>query len=299
MELTEEITEGLFWGNPELRDTLQTLNYICITGESKWGEIMNKNTLNGESLRQEVAPFYRDLLSTISDSYSTDQELTGFSALVGSQYDKSNSRLMVFGRAVDGWRNSWHYNSPVEESLTKILNVPEADKLAECEMNWILRNREKWLHAKDGTKDKYYNYKFSSFWCGTREVLKALEKDHVLNESEWPSQLVWSNAYKISPKRGNPQDKLRSLQIPQCIKILQKEIQYLEPRNILFITGGWGVKILESIGIKSETLTNEIVQSTGRYKGAKVVVAIRPERQKRSRWVNKVVSAFRGLDNHA
>lgn len=259
---------------------------------------MVENILSGESLRKIVESDYLSLLKDII-LYPNNQELTGFSPLVGSQYYKSDTRLIVFGRAVDGWRNSWQPKSPVEDSLLKIFKVPEADKSAGCEMNWILRNRNDWLNAKNGTQNEFYNYRFSSFWCGTREVLKTLEKDHVLNESEWPSRLVWSNIYKISPKRGNPQDKLRSLQIPHCIKILQKEIQYLEPRNILFITGGWGRQILESIGIKSETLTNKIVQYTGRYNGAKVVVAIRPERQKRTTWVNEVVSAFKELDNHA
>lgn len=262
---------------------------------------MGENTLAGESLRQEAGHLYRDLLSDILDSYSSDRKLTGFSALVGSQYDKSDSRLLVYGRAVDGWRNCWQPNSPVEESLAKIQNIPEADKIAACEMNWIIRNRKKWASTKTGRRDGY-NYKFSSFWCGTRDVLKALEEKSVLSENEWPSRLVWSNIYKVSPSNGgNPQDELRSIQIPHCIQILQTEINNLKPRNILFITGDWGTKILESIGIKPETsISNDkIVQFSGYYGSAKVVVTVRPERQKRNYWVKEVVSAFKNLGSCA
>jgi len=77
---------------------------------------------------------------------------------------------------------------------------------------------------------------------------------------------------------------------------MQTEIQYLKPKNILFITGGWGAKILESIGIKPDTSTDKIVQFSGHYNNAKVVVAIRPERQKRNYWVNEVLSAFKAID---
>jgi len=260
---------------------------------------MGVNTLAGESLRQEVGQFYRDLLNKISALKPYDKKLTGFSALVGSQYKNSDSRLLVYGRAVDGWRNCWQPHSPVEESLTKILKIPEADKLADCEMNWILRNRKNWAGSKVGSKVGY-NYKSSSFWCGTRDVLKALEEKSILTESEWPSRLAWSNVYKISPsERGNPQEGLRSIQIPHCIQILQAEIQHLEPNNILFITGGWGIKILESIGVKQQT-TDKIVQFAEivkfKYGNAKVVVAVRPERQKRTIWVTQVVSAFKSLN---
>jgi hypothetical protein len=257
---------------------------------------MGEIKLSGEFLRQEVEPFYRELLGKIKISYPTDQTLTGFSALVGSQYEKSDSRLLVFGRAVDGWRNCWQSNSPIEESLTNIFKIPEDDKIAECEMNWILRSRKVWSSSKNGSKIGY-NYKSSAFWCGTREVLKALEGKSVLTESDWPSRLAWSNIYKVSPsKSGNPQDKLRSIQIPHCIQILQAEISLLEPKNILFITGGWGIKILESIGIKPKNSTDKIVQFADNvkfnYGSVKVVVTIRPERQKRSLWVNEVASAF-------
>lgn len=91
---------------------------------------MGENMLAGEPLRQEVAELYRGLLGKIATSYPQDQKLTGFSALVGSQYENNDTRLLIYGRAVDGWRNCWQFNSPVEESLEKIFKIPGADRNA-------------------------------------------------------------------------------------------------------------------------------------------------------------------------
>lgn len=258
---------------------------------------MGENVLTREHLRHTLGKLYGNLLSDIASlSYPSDQKLTGFSALVGSQYEKSDSRLLVYGRAVDGWRNSWNLNSQIEEILDSIFKIPEVDKNAMCDMNWLERNRKKWVTDKKTG----YNYKFSSFWSGARDVLKALDSTADKNDIKWPSRLAWSNVYKISPDgHGNPGEALRSIQWKSCKDILDAEINHLKPKNILFVTGGWGKKILEGVGIAPDYSSKTIVQFARnvefKYGKANVVVAVRPERQKRDKWVSEVVSAFGSL----
>jgi len=253
---------------------------------------MVEKLIDRELLRQELRPMYQQLLDKLSFSYPPEIKLTGFSPLIGSQFEMSESRLLLCGRAVDGWRNEWHSNSPTEESLRNIFKIPEADRTAACEMNWLQRSRKNW--ADD--RSKGYNYKSSSFWTGARDVIKQLEGNPALQENQWQANLTWSNVYKISPAdTGNPGDKLRSIQIEYCIKILQHEIHFLRPKNILFVTGGWGKKILEALDIYPYYDSQDIVQFSGKVNGANVVVTVRPERQKRNRWVKEVVSAFQKL----
>jgi hypothetical protein len=249
--------------------------------------------LAGDLLRQELRQHYHELLNSIAHSVTPSQKLTVFSPLVGSAFESSEARLLICGRAVDGWRNTLYSNGQVEESLETIFKIPGADKSAKCEMHWIQRNRKAWRADREKGN---YNYKSSSFWSCARNVVKALQPQSGLGEDNWHSALVWSNIYKISPQGGgNPGEKLRSAQIEQCAAILKTEIKVLKPRNILFVTGGWGKKILESLDIHPDYHAKTVVQYAGKVDSANVVVAIRPERQQRGYWVNEVVSAFRGF----
>jgi len=172
-------------------------------------------------------------------------------------------------------------------------------------MNWIQRSRKNWALKK--VTNKGYNFRRSSYWNGTRDVIMRLEGHSEATNSNWASMLAWSNIYKISPaETGNPDDKLRTTQIPICKAILQKEIELLHPKNILFITGDWGKNILHSAGIWPDYKSKNIVlfakKVTFHWKErltANVVVAIRPERQKREKWVNDIISSFGDLNKNA
>jgi len=248
--------------------------------------------LAGELLRQKLRPHYLELLNAIAATPPKEKNLTVFSPLVGSHFNRSQSGLLICGRAVDSWRNLLQPDSSIENSLEKIFKIPNEDIESRCEMNWIQRNRKAWPTDKNNK----YNYKSSSFWSCSRDVVKALEGSSDINESNWQSRVAWSNIYKVSPHSGgNPGDSLRSTQFQHCIDILRTEITILEPKNILFVIGDWGKKILAAIDVHVDYEKRNIVQYTGRVGKANVVVAVRPERLKRKYWVNEVVSAFKRL----
>ena len=235
-----------------------------------------------------------------------EQELTVFLADRGNLY---NRELMIVGRALNGgW---WD----VKHSLLADPEVckEEAQKIAkesatrykglECPMQWVVRER-----PKDN----------SAFWRVIRQVVERL--DIVGGEdfdNTWPSHLVWSNLWKVSPAiGGNPRsNKLFDAQFPGCKKLLNHEIRTYEPMRLLFITGGdWAWPFLKDYDI--QWFDGEgFVQASGSLdlwfddKGfvepssslglapdlrTRVVVAARPEkkpeRKKEIDWVDEVVA---------
>lgn len=224
--------------------------------------------------------------------------LCGFRYLVGSDFGRSKSKLLICGRAVDGWRKSFNAveleSLDINELINKIFHIPEPDLESGNNMNWIVRNYEYW---KKGDKKKY-NYKKSKFWNYSISLLGLLDGKKY-RDNEWTKNLAWTNVYKISPKKGNPHQELRSIQIPFCKNILKKEIDELEPYHILFITGDWGKDIISSLGIKPDfqSFNNDaVVQFCGKLaSGSKVVIANRPERKKKAIWVNDIYQAFKSI----
>lgn len=222
----------------------------------------------------------------------------GFRCLVGSDFGTSKSRLLICGRAVDGWRFGFKAdelkNGSVDTTINKIFQIPTPDLESGSHMNWIVRNYENW---KNGDKSKY-NYKKSRFWNYSISLLKLMDGTKY-NDNEWSKNIAWTNIYKISPQKGNPDEMLRSMQIPFCEEILKKEIDELKPKHILFITGDWGKKIISSLGITPDFKSfhkDTIVQFSGKLEsGPKVVIANRPEHKKKAIWVNEVHQAFESI----
>ncbi|MGL4986136.1 MAG: hypothetical protein ACRC5H_03245, partial [Treponemataceae bacterium] len=102
----------------------------------------------------------------------------------------------------------------------------------------------RWLSNKKGQK---YNVNKSAFWRLIRRTTGEVEQP-----KEWYKYIAWSNLYKISPKKGNPCSSLKVKQRPVCIKILEKEIQILKPKVVVFLTSDWESRFLENSSLLGE-----------------------------------------------
>lgn len=247
-------------------------------------------------MRCYLQKYYENLLDSARNT-GLISELFGFSALVGSKYGSEDNRLMIVGRSVDGWRKSFYVSNESNSDIIneKIYYIPESDR--HCEMSWLKRSRSTFVSTKGKCG---YNYKKSSFFSSSRDVLYKLSNDRI---SDWYSHIVWSNVYKLSPLRGNPNDKLRGVQIDTCSKILNAEIDYFKPTHILFITGGWGRKIIQSLSFSQIPTDNVFtkpwkshVRFVGKVNDSKVVIAERPEAKSRRKWVADVYDSFQSID---
>lgn len=220
-------------------------------------------------------------------------EITGFLAMAGRAYDR---RLMVMGRAVNGWGEgilpaavattdaATRYARRVQDSVAPGPN-------GECPMRWVT---DSW-----GAPCGEYNTKRSAFWRAVRGVVARVGMADV-EQPEWPSQLVWSNLYKVSPAcRGNPSGGLRQIQLPGCLELLRLEVVTYGPRHLLLLTGNdWAAPFLAAIGCSVHGGTGlSYVEwfgtcSLGGGHQMRCVVAAHPQGKPSAQWLQEVLLAL-------
>jgi hypothetical protein len=226
-----------------------------------------------------------------ADRLRSKKTLTLFVATKGRY---ASGKLMVVGRAVNGWCDEWSPNiATIKEEREKIVESAYQECLFindECPMKWV---SDKWGISEPGTYT--YNTKRSAFWRVIRQVAGRLGIADIETD-DWPSHLIWSNLYKIAPfKGGNPSEKLCDLQYDQCVKCLKQEIRDWKPRRILFLTGlGWAKELLEDLQQIEKSkgyveAAGELI--TGKHK-AKVVVVPHPQGKPESQIVDEIIDAF-------
>ena len=165
-----------------------------------------KNLYNEEYLR-----LYQELLSEVKEMENDGATAVQFCCCGKDFNSNPKKRLMVVGRAINGWDNN--VNKCIESEMFSAAN-PDIVK-------YII--------------DTYGST--SAFWRITRSVVESLGLAGV---DDWYDNLEWNNLYKIGPSGGgNPKERLCQAQFKLCNKILKHEINTLQPEYILFITGWW------------------------------------------------------------
>jgi len=231
--------------------------------------------------------------------------VTGFLSMKGRKY---TGQLMVVGRAVNGWTEGRSYDE-LRADAARLAYARHVYKSVmelrgnECPMSWV------WAQWSVSVEDynkrwgtdwkEIYNTSKSAFWRVIRAVVKSLKiADVDDSESSWPSHLVWSNLYKISPcERGNPAAKLRKAQLEGCKRLLGWELEHYRPSRVLFLTDLWADEFLsQAWEDRKEPNPQSLVRAFGRLKcgahEATCVVACHPQGKNETTWVGEVVSAF-------
>ncbi len=220
--------------------------------------------------------------------------VTGFLSMAGSHY---KNELMVVGRAVNGWAEGITPESLAKQATSLDYAAAIFDSVVgngSCPMAWVTN-----CWANPSNQDSQYNTKKSAFWRVIRSVVAETDIANT-DEDTWPSHLVWSNLYKISPKQGgNPSSTLRKIQLPGCISLIQQELSDYLPRRLLLLTGlNWAEPFLQCIapgftpisGCHYIEAIGKIHQNTANV--AKVVVAAHPQGKQEDTWVHEVMKAF-------
>jgi hypothetical protein len=232
---------------------------------------------------------YRDLLNAVKGKDgATAYQFCSY----GRDYTESpEKRFVVVGRVINGWENN------VDTSLEK--------RMAKAADSSILGFIDKEIAG-------------SAFWRVTKKVIDILG---LSGTDKWYDHLAWNNLYKVAPcDGGNPTEKLFQAQFKACNKILSYEMNALQPRYVLFITGwrGWLAPfqsgeynrkielepddrlILNLAGDNSEEKSVVIGSSTVEFGGvvSKVVVCIRPERYTggEEKFAQEIAEAFQNLN---
>lgn len=254
---------------------------------------------------------------TIEKRNYTINTLSHFVAQKGKEYDSANFKLMIVGRATNGWENFFEHGTE-----------PDAIAFGEIAQRKFDEPGFGWVQEKDGYlwDGKEYYLNKSSFWRTTHQIWREMNENK-LNPVKWVDYIAWSNLYKIAPAivkekledgteisiSGNPTTKLCDYQQTMCREILEHEIEAFQPDGVLFITGHWwwsqggndGFSRINQIEELSEVRENHrgngiFVEQTAKFKSSKgktipVVVACRPETRPERDYVKQVVDTFHNL----
>jgi len=252
---------------------------------------------------------------------------TSFTAVKGCKFDEQTKyRFMLVGRAINGWDEARFYDEGlskeefVSSSLKNLFNdvsthLPER----EDRFDWISEISEEGIAPTNQYRkgidfseelilaEPYYLS--MPLWNYTMEVWCRLtgNAEKTAWTQKWYEKIVWSNLYKVAPTMGgNPDEKLKALQLGVCKELLKTEIEEFKPTHILFVTGysGWFENFNNLMGeeilFDRKAEYNNYVEASGTWylsdgKCASIVVAVRPERRNKDGYVEAVVSAFTDL----
>lgn len=246
-----------------------------------------------------------------------ETDLSNFVAMRGNRYDcrlneKGTPRLMVVGRAVNGWGKSIDTSSAdtyANNAITLFKNSNRFTSKDEWNMKAADSNPYSEYTTKTGEVKKYY-LSTSPFWSVTRDVWYALSGEIKI---DWYEDIVWNNIYKIAPsEEGNPSTNLIYAQAPTCVELLEEEINLLDPTHILLVIDkswvSWTsrnkvmfdfMKAFNGYNCQCQTILKDrgkaIVQCAFTVENRKVLICCRPENTVREDYVKAVVNAFNNL----
>lgn len=222
-----------------------------------------------------------------------DKKLTSVPCFLGNQYNNgSDKKIMVVGRAVNGWEGEFKDCSSLEATVQSVLT--QENRLHEFANKYYLN--------KDGSK---YYYAKSSFL----RLMKQLVKKSTGSDEHWEERIAWTNLFKVSPKEGNnPKWRLIRNRIDTYREILRIEILNAQPDLVVFATESPSVSYVNPYpnndkygsfrGLFDRTKTygpGENICEAGCFKDnrdIKYVVCMRPERRSVEKLVNDIWAAY-------
>lgn len=256
-----------------------------------------------ESLIRLVSMTYRPRNRTpVGSTSDITPKLCAFVPMIGQ---KANGELLVCGRAVNGWGGEsihWQMGTELSEqdcsqlSSDCIALSEHGEDSPRCPMLWVTKY---WGQRRKNANDSSnYNTNRSSFWKVIREVTSRLGLADI-NDASWPSYLIWSNLFKISPAhKGNPSWKLMQVETPHCVELLRNEINQFRPKRLLLLTGiDMARPFLRALDLsESEKMSFKYVRYVGRLRDVptQIVVAEHPQGRPISPLSDEVSEAFRG-----
>lgn len=152
----------------------------------------------------------KDLYKELKKEFKGQNDLAVFYAMTGKKYQAQKNKLLIIGRANNGWNRGF-------------------DNLEDDHFNWV-KNRNGVLSNGDG-----YNLNSKPFWGIAARISEGINPG---NDEKWVDDIAWSNLYKVVPAtEGNPSDEMCRKQGKICQQILKEEINSFRPDYIVLITG--------------------------------------------------------------
>lgn len=264
---------------------------------------------------------FDDLLQKVANGKhrKMDVRLTPFSGVKGSKY---TGQLMVVGRAVNGWKSCFTPQQALDrgkrvEIIQETCSGTANDST--CPMAWVTNDwgatgykctvcghlfNDKVNHCTQCNQEaveERYDTKASAFW---RTVKLLVETRGIADVSkpDWPSHLVWTDLYKVSPEKGgNPSSTLCTIQFEACKELFLYEIESWRPRCIVFFTGNdWAEPFLKALHLTDGIPSNGRIERAQRMSvppdkmPASLVVGPHPQWKRKGETEEQLVSEISG-----
>ena len=223
-----------------------------------------------ENLKRLYAELINDL--SIKRVDYNENKLTIFSASAGTAY---SGKIMIVGRAVNGWIHNLDPSSDaeVQQCIRSVQNAIETENLD-------------WVKAQWGSYEKY-NTRKSAFWRLSKAISAVVNPDIAFHTDS----IVWTNLYKAAKEEGgNPSGRLINVEFQLCKQILDAEIAFYKPTNIVFLTGlGWATPFLANATKIARDTNWEYVEQVGTYQGCKYIVGQHPQGKNESLHLYEII----------
>ncbi len=247
---------------------------------------------------QQLCELHRQLLQAIGEYPKLDrlrgQVWTTFMPRRGLQ--GTDSGLMIFGRAVNGWLDPITLDSIATPANRELVIEALLKEFCDekCPMSWI-------------EKPQKWNWKRSAF---TRLMHQLTVKLLPESDAPWHSRIIWSNLYKVAPyDGGNPSNRLCSAQEQACLRYFAKELEIWRPRRVVLVTGwNWAQPFVNQFAEHAPLPTTPpkldakklvdwsgLVYLTRGSAGIPLVVCKRPEYRRGEDLVREISEAFEQL----
>lgn len=216
-------------------------------------------------------------LLTYKVNDETKDELCCMANYAGSAY---TGKLMIFGRAVNGWENNWNNT---DQSLIPNILLGVDNDFQNGNLNWV----------KLQPVGKY-NPKKSSFWRMSNRL-----GEYFTGAKPGADGIVWSNLYKVANRTsGNPSNALKTAQLKFCQEIFFEEIAMRDPKLIVIFAGmNWAKDFVINNAIKKIDLVAfpkmlQFVEFAGEYKEKIIIVTKHPERKPEMKYFEEIKAVY-------
>lgn len=213
-----------------------------------------------------------------------EEDLVIFSPARGRAY---NTELMVYGRAVNDWKNYFHKHN--EASIVDLVNDMKSC-LENDNLDWVLNS---W-----GINDGEYNTKRSAFWRAVWKLSEQFSGD----DKNPIDTIVWSNLYKVAPSGGgNPSTQLKNVQFDSCLELVRLELEIFKPQYVVFFTDyyGWVEPFVKGLPIQKIDRNDEgFIKFIGTYNGSNIVVAQHPQGKPEDEHIEAIMKANERFKNN-
>lgn len=229
-----------------------------------------------------------------------------FVAMQGERYTQNKKRFMLIGRAPNGWSAFQDIHGEVDFGERAQKEFASTDRFT-YRKDSATGEDCGWIEDKSGALySKHcegYCLSKKPFWSYAKAIWERIS-EAAPDDGVWMENIVWSNLYKVSPKNeGNPDADMMKKQLDACKAILIKELETYQPTHIVIMTGYDWFEPFESVFqnpqkgkqkniLRGKNRNHVFVEGRAEYKGAKVVIACRPEYRNKDGYVEQVVTCF-------